>query len=148
MEELILNDQAVLFDREATASVYRSIDQGDADRCNCGGCKNFRQFRSQAYGTELLLLLERLGIDPLKEWEAYSCGVEINGHIEYGGWFVFVGEWSAKNLAKGSGSPTEYTEFFFTDSFPNATKRFGPKALAVEFSIAIPKAKDYISDWD
>jgi len=36
MEELILNDQIVLFDSEATVSVYRSIERGEADRCDCG----------------------------------------------------------------------------------------------------------------
>ena len=61
MEELTLNDQIVIYDREATVSAYRSIEQGDADRCQCGGCKNFRQFRNQAYGPKLLSLLERLG---------------------------------------------------------------------------------------
>jgi len=93
--------------------------------------------------------LERLGIDPLKEWEAYSCGVEINERIEYGGWFVFVGEWSVKNLVKDAGNLVKQAEFFcFTDSFPKATQKFGPKVIAIQFAIEVPKAKDYISDWD
>jgi hypothetical protein len=109
MEELMLNDQIVLFDREATTSVYHSIDRGDADGCHCG--RSFRQFRSQAYGPKLLAILERLGIDLLKEWEAYSSGVEVDEHIENGGWVVFVGEWSAKNTVRGAGNFAKEADF-------------------------------------
>ena len=84
MEELTLNDHIVLFDRESTVAAYRSVEQGGADLCNCSGCRNFRQFRSQAYGPKLQAMLERLGVDSMKEWEAYTCGVEINDRIEYG----------------------------------------------------------------
>jgi len=148
MEELTFNDQIVLFDKKATIAAYQTIEHGDADGCTCGGCRNFRQFRSHAYGTRLLALLELLGIDPLKEWEVWSCGVEINERIEYGGWFAFVGEWSPKNIVKSAGDFAKQPEFFFTDSFPNAAEKFGPKTLAVGFNIAVPKASDYVSDWE
>jgi hypothetical protein len=148
MEELTLNDQIVIYDREATVSAYRSIEQGDADRCQCGGCKNFRQFRNQAYGPKLLSLLERLGIDPLKEWEVYWCGKEADERIEYGGWFPFIGEWSPKSTGKDVFSfPRQDELFYFTDSFPNSIQRFGSKVLAIESEIEVPKAADYISDW-
>jgi hypothetical protein len=74
MRELTLNDQVVVFDREATAAVYRNIDVLGTDVCTCNSCKNFRQFRHVAYGPKLLDLLDRLGIDPLKEWEVYWAG--------------------------------------------------------------------------
>jgi hypothetical protein len=148
MEELILNDQSILFDRDATIAVYRTIEGGDADRCDCATCKNFRLFRNQVYGPKLYQLLEHLGVDPLKEWEIYSVGVEIQGRIQCGGWFPFVGEWSSKNNSRQASSILSQDESFsFTDSFPNASKRFGSKVLAVEFEIGVPKGTDYISDW-
>jgi hypothetical protein len=114
----------------------------------CGDCKNFAQFRSQAYGPALLALLERLGIDPLKEWEAYSFGDAVEGRIPYGGWFVFVGEWSpaskCRNIQESGKQPESFS---FTDSFPNATQKFGAKILAVQFLVEVPKAADHISNW-
>jgi hypothetical protein len=148
MEELTLNDQTVLFDRAATISAYKLLDHGNADSCTCGDCKNFAKFRSQVYRTDLLVLLERLGIDPLKEWEAYSFGDAIKGHIPYGGWFVFVGEWSpASTRRKILESGKQPESFSFTDSFPNVTEKFGSKVLAVQFLVEVPKAANHISNW-
>jgi hypothetical protein len=84
----------------------------------------------------------------MKEWEAYSCGEEIDGRVVYGGWFVFIGKWSPNRTGKDAFNFPKQEEFFyFTDSFPNATKLFGPDVLAVEFSVQVPKAPDYVSDW-
>jgi hypothetical protein len=146
MEELTLNDQIILYDRQATMSAYMAISELGTDICACGGCKNFRQFRSVAYGPSLLALLDRLGVDPLKEWEVYFWGEEIDGLIPYGGWFAFVGEWSPNRTGMECLDPSKEA-FSFTDSFPNATKQFGPKVLAVRFTVQIPKAPDYVSDW-
>ena len=148
MEEMSLNDQTVLYDREATVLAYQSIERGDCDGCPCSGCQNFRQFRKEAYGPKLMELLHTLGIDPNKEWEVYSWGEEIEGRVPYGGWFVFVGEWSPANTKTSSDRGPEKKEFFsFTDSFPNATQQFGPKTLAVDFYVKVPKSAEYISDF-
>jgi hypothetical protein len=148
MDEVTLNGKTVRFDRASTVSAYKTLDHGDASRCSCGDCKNFAQFRNQIYSQELLVLLERIGIDPFKEWEAYSFGDAVEGRIPYGGWFVFVGEWSpVTTLRETLISGLQPVSFFFTDSFPNASQKFGPKALAVEFLVEVPKAADHISNW-
>lgn len=83
-----------------------------------------------------------------KEWEVYWCGKEADERIEYGGWFPFIGEWSPKSTGKDVFSfPRQDELFYFTDSFPNSTQRFGSKVLAIEFEIEVPKAADCISDW-
>jgi len=152
MEELTLNDQTVLFDREATISAYKAIENSWADTCPCATCRNFLHFRQEAYSPALLALLARLGIDPMKEWEVFSVGVEVDNLLQYGGWFPFVGEWALEkdkidvlNLPKFS--IVRPDEFFFTQIFPNARKAFGNKVLAVEFKAQTPKARDYVSDW-
>jgi hypothetical protein len=38
-----------------------------------------------------LALLDRLGIDPLKEAESYHNARLVSGRHDYGGWFHFVG---------------------------------------------------------
>jgi len=109
-------------------------------------------FRQEAYSSTLLALLARLGIDPMKEWEVFSAGVEVDNMLQYAGWFPFVGECALEkdkidvhNLPKFSIVRPE--EFFFTQIFPVATKAFGKKVLAVEFKAQTPKAPDYVSDW-
>ena len=148
MQEMTLNDQTVLYDRDATVLAYKTIEYGGSNGCTCNGCKNFMQFRKEAYSPKLLKFLDTLGIDPEKEWEAYSWGDEIGGRIPYGGWFVFVGEWSDGNTKTRSDSRLKMQESFsFTDSFPVATQLFGPRTLAVEFYVEIPKSADYVSDF-
>src|ERR1035438_3005518 len=145
MEELALNDQVIIHDRDATIAAYLLIEQGWADRCTCSNCKNFGRFRDVAYGPKLKDLLDRLGVDPFKEWEANMCGVEVDGKIPYDGWFPFVGEWSTNRTGKDAFDfPRQEEFFFFTSLFPNATKRFGPKVLAVEFRVHVPKAPEFI----
>jgi hypothetical protein len=145
MEELTLNDQVVVFDREATVSSYDSIEQGDADRCTCSNCQNFTRFRDVAYGPKLVALLERLGIDRFKESEAFLCGAEVDGRLPYAGWFPFVGEWSPNRTGKDAFDfPKQEEFFFFTKAYPKAIKLFGPRALAVEFTVWVPGAPGFM----
>ena len=84
----------------------------------------------------------------MKEWEVYSAGDEIDNRLQYGGWFPFVGEWSPNSNGKDAFDfPKQEEVFFFTDSFPDGTQLFGPKSLAVDFAVQIPKAAGYVSDW-
>jgi hypothetical protein len=62
------------YDPEATAVAYRGVAQGGASICSCSGCDNFTRLRMQAYPRDFIAILATLGIDPLKEDEAYECG--------------------------------------------------------------------------
>ena len=55
----------------ATIELYRStITVPGADSCDCLYCRNFAEQRQTIYPEELKTLLDRLGADPTKEWEA------------------------------------------------------------------------------
>ena len=78
-------------DRDATALAYSRSDASGADACNCLPCRNFRLARERVFPSEFLALLDRLGIDPRKEAEAYHMARTATGLHRYGGWFHFVG---------------------------------------------------------
>jgi len=130
--------QKIRFDREATIELYRgTITAPGADSCDCLYCRNFAKQRHDIYPAEFRTLLDRLGADPKKEWEAYelgSCPTKPNHHL-YGGWFLFCGELTEGAEAQAEGLP--FT-FRFTTSFPNGTLPDGLKICAVDFLAAIP----------
>jgi hypothetical protein len=90
--ELCFGQQKVRFDREATARLYRDIiTVAGAECCACISCKNFAAQRTNVYPQEFLRLLNELGADASRDWEAfdYNFGPD-NPHIHlYGGWFLF-----------------------------------------------------------
>ena len=93
--ELRLLQQTVRFDREATTVLYwDTITVPDADECACISCKNFAAQRSKLYPEEFLKLLDDLGADSRKEWEAFDYDFERENSPDhlYGGWFLFCGE--------------------------------------------------------
>jgi hypothetical protein len=90
MTELRIGDQLIRFDRDATVLAYSQIPQGDADRCDCSGCRNFALQREKIYPDAFRALLNVLGIDHHKEGEAIHYGPKGALHF-YGGWFHFVG---------------------------------------------------------
>lgn len=78
-------------DREATVAAYRAVKHGGSETCECTGCKNFLLARAKVFPTAFLALLDQLGIDPLKDGEAYHTARISPGRHIYGGWFHFVG---------------------------------------------------------
>jgi hypothetical protein len=136
--ERSVGEQKIRFDREATVTLYGDrIKVPGADQCDCIGCKNFAAQRSKVYPEDFLRLLEELGADPLKEWEAfdYDFGREnLKSHL-YGGWFLFCGE-----LVDGAEKRPERPGFsyWFTTSFPAATVPHDVKVCAVEFITELP----------
>ena len=134
--ELLLGDQKIVFDREGTLILYRDqIKAGEADHCDCAGCKNFVAQRGNAYPQHFLLLLNELGADPDKEWEAFDYDFETSpGYRLYGGWFLFSGEIVEGATVRPGTKPFSY---WFTTSFPNATFRSDAKLCAVEFCAEI-----------
>jgi hypothetical protein len=137
--ELSLAQQKVLFDQEATLDLYRrTLGTPGADGCTCISCKNFAAQRGKVFPEVFNQFLSTLGIDPLKEWEAfdYDFGLNPDEHL-YGGWFLFVGR-LADSSTKRPESPAEPFGYWFTDSFPNGTLPEGQKYCAVQFFARVP----------
>ena len=136
--ELRLASQTIRFDRDATIGLYRDVIlMPGADQCTCLSCKNLATQRSFAYSDEFLRLSQNLGVDPLKEWEAFDYDFGPGNHDRhvYGGWFLFCGELIQDAGEKRNGEPFSY---YFTSSFPNGTLPPDIKICAVEFMTAVP----------
>jgi hypothetical protein len=138
--EPYVGQQKILFDREATLALYlETITVPGAEKCTCISCKNFAAQRSRVYPKEFLQFLRELGVDPIKEREAfdYDFGPE-NLHMRlYGGWFLFVGELIEGVDKRPEGRPETFAHWF-TTSFPTGTLPTGLKLCAVEFLAQIP----------
>lgn len=91
VEMSVFDEWHYTVDRDATIATYARAEDGGADRCDCNGCRNFRLARTRVYPSTFLALLDRLGIDPHKEAEAYHNARLAPGRHDYGGWFHFVG---------------------------------------------------------
>jgi len=140
-KELCAGQQKILFDREATLSLYRqTIVVPCADQCSCIGCKNFAAQRGKVFPGEFLQFLNELGVDPLKEWEVFDYNFDPKKprkHVLYGGWFLFVGE-LVEGLNKRPAPAQQGFAHWFTTSFPAGTLPTGLKLCAVEFVGEIP----------
>jgi hypothetical protein len=146
--ELQVGRQKIRFDREATVALYRDkIIMPDADRCSCASCNNFAAHRNNAYPEEFLHLLETLGINPLREWEAFDYDFEQGSrqnHL-YGGWFLFSGE-LIEGVEERPGPEQPAFAHWITTSFPNGTLSKDAKLCAVEFVTQIPWVVPDISE--
>jgi hypothetical protein len=68
---------------------------------------------------EFLQLLNKLGADPLKEWEEFDYdGFERPGTHVYRGWFLFSGEIAHGLVERIKGTERTF-RYGFTSSFPN-----------------------------
>jgi hypothetical protein len=74
MTEARVGDQAVRYDREATAAIYGGLKHGYAEECGCVFCRNFAARRHLIYPASFRGLLAEIGIDPDKEVEAFEYG--------------------------------------------------------------------------
>jgi len=92
------------------ADLYRqTITAPGADGCGCIYCKNFAAQRQNVFPAEFLRLLGELGVDPMKEWEAFEYNFDAkNPHklVLYGGWFLFAGAL----VARAEKKPNPQTE--------------------------------------
>ena len=108
-----------------------------ADECECDYCKNFALQRGSAFPHEFVYFLKGLGIDPLKEWEAFDYGLSDGKYRLYGGWFLFRGE-----LVGGEEPQLNFERapfsYWLTDSFPTGTLPAGVKFCAVAFLVRLP----------
>jgi hypothetical protein len=78
-------------DPEATKKAYSLVEKGGAASCTCIGCRNFVAARHRIFPKAFLDFLETVGVDPLKDAEAYHNACLAPGRHDYGGWFHFVG---------------------------------------------------------
>jgi hypothetical protein len=136
MNALNLGDQTACFDRAATEFAYASLEGGDADRCGCDPCRNFALQRTVAYPPDFLALLDRLGIDSLKEGEAVHYGEDSSGKHNYGGWFYFIG---TMEVAGEYQIEKDGFSYWIGTSFPQPPPPFRHKpVLALEFMTRLP----------
>ena len=148
-QELCVGQQKILFDREATIDLYRqTITVPGADACGCIGCKNFAAQRQNAFPAEFLQLLGELGVDPMKEWEAFEYNFDAKNPrklVLYGGWFLFAGALVA-GAEKRPDPQTGSFAHWFTSSFPTGTLPTCVKLCAVEFLVQIPWVLPEVAD--
>ncbi len=140
MEELCLEDQNILYDREATAAAYRVVSSSCTERCGCDSCRNFALQRAAVYPPAFRVILDQLGVDPKKEKEAdvHEQGPVQDGMCPYGGWFYLVGEL----VEKGEGVAQIARDFqcFLRGAggiFAGSKAWFGKSVLALEFMTKI-----------
>jgi len=134
MTEMRIGDQAVRYDREATAAVYGKLEHGFAEECGCISCKNFAVQRSLIYPASFRALLEQLGIDPNKEGEVFEYGPVEDGCHVYGGWFYLVGEMAVAGERNSNAPDAHQFEFFFTSIGFNVPAFRGGPRLTLEFT--------------
>ncbi len=139
MEHLDLPGWQIEFDRQATANAYTQIDSGGAETCVCDPCRNWAASRDQILSSEFREFLERLGISPDREVEAYhNCRLESGLH-SYGGWYHFVG-----NVVSGEqegAAPVRFGAFVvFFRSRPVMlhTAFAGHPVVQLEFAAEVP----------
>ncbi len=91
MDTLRFRKWELEMDREATRQAYADTQIGWAEYCGCTHCKNFKAAREGVYPPEMLDLLDRLGIDRMKELEILPYRrIDMKTYF-YAGWFHFVG---------------------------------------------------------
>jgi hypothetical protein len=134
MTEMRIGDQTIRCDHDATAAMYGSLENGYAEQCGCLFCKNFAAQRNLAYPASFRAVLDRLGIDPSKEGEAFEYGPVAGGCHLYGGWFYFVGEMVTAGEYNCDAPDSHHFDYFFSKSHPNAEAFRGGPVLAIEFT--------------
>jgi hypothetical protein len=138
MTELQVGDQRIQFDRERTSAIYNSISRGGADECDCLFCKNFAAQRDTIYPAAFQTLLDQLGIDQIKEGEAFEYGPVENGLHLYGGWFYLAGQLIVAGERNVSYPDAGGFEFWFTKSCPGNRHFRDEQWFAIEFATRIP----------
>jgi len=141
----------VEFDPEATREAYLQIENGGADGCSCGSCRNFAGARGQAFPPSARAIFETLGIDYRKEREVYLVAPDkARGIVLNAGWFHFIGKLvSGRDAVKALPGRKAFAPDLeplgegFAMGFTNQT-RLTPEAfrgqpvVQVEFSTAVP----------
>ena len=134
MAEMRVGDQTFRYDRDRTAAVYRTLEHGFSEKCDCIFCKNFAAQRNLVYPDSFSALLDQLGIDPNKEGEAFEYGPLEDGCHLYGGWFHFVGAMITAGERNFSAPDSHHFDYWFTSIGPAAPAfRAGPR-LTLEFT--------------
>ena len=137
MTQMRVGDQTIRCDRDATATVYRSLVNGYAEQCGCIFCRNFAAQRDLIYPASFRAVLDGLGIDPSKEGEAFEYGPVADECHLYGGWFYFVGEIVTAGEYNCDAQDSHHFDYFSTKSHPEAKVFRGGPVLAIEFTTHI-----------
>lgn len=79
-------------DRAATEGAYTKAGLDGAEACNCSTCRNYLAVRQRVLPPAFVAFFHSVGIDPMKEGEAYHLARVAPGCHKYGGWFHFIGD--------------------------------------------------------
>ena len=127
----------IIADRAYTTEVYRGIEGGIADGCECSGCQNFIHNRESIFPQEVKTLFAALGIDYTKESDNMYCQKKDGLHL-YVVLYHFKGE--IKNIQNENTfiSLNEYLDINFGP--PNGEIFFPSREnlSQVEFYIKMP----------
>lgn len=89
------------FDPAATRRGYAASNLGHAPRCVCEGCANFELVRPGLFPASFLALLDALGVDPAKEYEAHYLAPLDGAMSLYVGTYAFVGRQETETAEGG-----------------------------------------------
>ncbi len=143
LTELTIADQTIRYDREATASIYRSLRSTEAycEACGCPVCLNFAAQRSLIYPEDFLRLLSRLGVDPDREGEVfdydYEDAVEKTRPVLYGGWFYLIGQLLTPDVMPKYRPIPDSFQMEFTYLHPSAPEFGSGQVLAIDFVVPV-----------
>jgi hypothetical protein len=141
LSELQVGRQKIRYDHEATLALYRNtVTMAGADTCDCLYCQNYAAQRDKVFPKEFCDLLEKLGVNPLREWEAFDydeIGPSNPKIHSYGGWFLFVGE-LVEGFDEKLGREPSSSSYLFTTSFPTGTLPKDTSICAVNFIADVP----------
>jgi hypothetical protein len=69
-----LGDWEYSNDRAATEGAYTQVGPSGAEACNCSTCRNYVAVGQRVLPPAFVAFLHSVGIDPMKEGEAYHLG--------------------------------------------------------------------------
>ncbi|HEV2546449.1 MAG TPA: hypothetical protein VGU20_03870 [Stellaceae bacterium] len=126
-------------DRDATIAAYAQEPHGFTKKCGCATCRNFDLARGRIFPPAFFSLLDRLGIDPEKEAEAYHNAQLAPGRHDYGGWYHFVGTLDETGDFPPVDFGDGFTVWMSRAGGPKLASLKGAKTVQLEFhSDAVP----------
>lgn len=142
MESENIGPWHVEYDAGATRRAYAAVARSGPDECSCVGCKNWLKVREIAYPFEFLELLDRFGIDPMKESEVYDiAAVPVRPGVHYyGGWFHFFGRVSRLSDSGKEVNVSNGFSYGFDSSYAPGPKVFtsSTDSCRIEFRAEAP----------
>ena len=144
MQRIELGTLTFLCDPEATRKAYAAVAESNPEECGCAFCLNYIAARPRTYAPPVGDILKRLGIDPVREAEAYVCG-PVKTAWQYAGFVHFIGELVSRNPREAMGTLTSPSDSRMFDVVlmdkgqALVPEAFGESSVVqLEFSVMVP----------